>query len=74
MRWYVLAALWVAAYRAEETARPDALFRDPLAATLAGERGKTIAASMPSARSLAFAMTIRTVPRVNFFFYFIVFF
>src|SRR5207342_2112112 len=33
-------ALWAAIYRADETARPDALFRDPLAARLAGERAR----------------------------------
>lgn len=36
-------ARWVATYRAEESSRPDALFRDPLAAKLAGERGRAIA-------------------------------
>ncbi|MDF0530565.1 SAM-dependent methyltransferase [Tsukamurella sp. 8F] len=36
-------ARWVAALRAEETARPDALFRDPLAHRLAGVRGADIA-------------------------------
>jgi methyltransferase (TIGR00027 family) len=36
-------ARWVAAYRARESARPDALFHDPLAERLAGERGKRIA-------------------------------
>ena len=32
-------ALWVAVYRATETERRDALFRDPLAGRMAGERG-----------------------------------
>jgi len=36
-------ARWVAAYRAEESTRRDALFHDPLAEKLAGERGRTIA-------------------------------
>ncbi|QKV96538.1 class I SAM-dependent methyltransferase [Streptomyces sp. NA02950] len=36
-------ARWVAEYRARESARPDALFRDPLATGLAGERGRVIA-------------------------------
>jgi methyltransferase (TIGR00027 family) len=40
-------ARWVAVYRAWETARPDALFRDPYADRLAGERGRAIAALMP---------------------------
>src|SRR5262245_25284084 len=39
-------ARWIAAVRAEETARPDALFKDPLAAKLAGDRGHAIAAAM----------------------------
>jgi len=54
-------ALWVAWYRAQETLRPDAAFRDLLAAKLAGERGRTIADAMPSAKQLAFAMVVRTV-------------
>jgi methyltransferase (TIGR00027 family) len=40
-------ALWVAMYRARETERPDALFRDPYAKRLAGARGERIADSMP---------------------------
>ena len=39
-------ARWVAAYRAWESARPDALFRDPLAARLAGQRGDQMARMM----------------------------
>jgi methyltransferase (TIGR00027 family) len=41
-------ALWVAFYRALETDRPDALFHDPFARALAGERGERIARSQPS--------------------------
>ena len=40
-------ARWVAVYRAWESARPDALFRDPYAHRLAGEHGRAIAALMP---------------------------
>jgi methyltransferase (TIGR00027 family) len=40
-------ARWMAAYRAMETARPDALFNDPYAGRLAGERGHAIAATAP---------------------------
>ncbi|MBV8741981.1 MAG: class I SAM-dependent methyltransferase [Sinobacteraceae bacterium] len=40
-------ARWVAVYRAWESARPDALFHDPYADLLAGDRGKAIAALMP---------------------------
>lgn len=37
-------ALWAAVLRAQESARPDAIFHDPFAARLAGERGHAIAA------------------------------
>jgi len=40
-------AFMAAAYRAAETDRPGALFRDPLAARLAGDRGRKIVASLP---------------------------
>src|SRR6516225_3797644 len=40
-------ARWVAVYRARETERPDALFRDPFARRLAGSRGEQIASAMP---------------------------
>lgn len=43
-------ARWVAAYRAAESARQDALFSDPLAARLAGERGRAIVAAAPPGR------------------------
>jgi O-methyltransferase involved in polyketide biosynthesis len=33
-------ALWIAAYRARETERAGALFHDPLAGRLAGDRGR----------------------------------
>jgi methyltransferase (TIGR00027 family) len=42
-------ARWVAYLRALETDKPDALFRDPLAKKLAGERGRRIAEAMPDA-------------------------
>ena len=35
-------ARWVAFYRAMESERPDAVFRDPFARRLAGERGEAI--------------------------------
>jgi methyltransferase (TIGR00027 family) len=54
-------ALWVAACRAIETERPDALFRDPLAARLAGERGREIARSMRDAKATMWSVAIRTV-------------
>ena len=37
-------ARWVAVYRAMETERPDALFRDPWARRLAGVKGENIVA------------------------------
>jgi methyltransferase (TIGR00027 family) len=40
-------ARWTALYRAAETARPDALFSDPLAKRLAGEHGRAIGARAP---------------------------
>ncbi len=39
-------SFWVAHYRAIETERKDALFKDPFAKKLVGERGERIAASM----------------------------
>ncbi len=39
-------ARWTALHRARETERPDALFRDPFARALAGERGERIAHDM----------------------------
>lgn len=54
-------ALWVATYRAEETARPDALFRDPLAARLVGEKGPQIAARMHRGAYVRWSVAIRTV-------------
>jgi methyltransferase (TIGR00027 family) len=53
-------ALWVAMYRALESERPDALFHDPYARPLAGERGAAIVQSMPRARSMAWPMVVRT--------------
>jgi methyltransferase (TIGR00027 family) len=52
-------ARWVAYYRALETERPDALFRDRLARRLAGERGMAIAKAMP-AGPLPWAIAVRT--------------
>jgi methyltransferase (TIGR00027 family) len=53
-------AYWVAAYRAEETERPDALFRDPHARRLAGERGFRLLDAMPKGRRFAWPMVLRT--------------
>lgn len=54
-------AIWVAHYRAVETARPDALFRDPFAARLAGPRGAAIDAGLQDGRTIAKAIVVRTV-------------
>jgi methyltransferase (TIGR00027 family) len=54
-------ARWVAVYRAMETERPDALFKDPFARQLAGSRGEEIVATMKRGRSMAWAMVVRTV-------------
>ncbi len=53
-------ARWVAVYRAMETARPDALFRDPFARSLAGAKGDEIVRTMKDGHSMAWAMIVRT--------------
>ena len=53
-------ARWVAVYRAMETARPDAIFRDPFAERLAGARGPEIVDAMKQGRAMAWAMIVRT--------------
>lgn len=53
-------ARWVAVYRAMETARPDAIFRDPFAERLAGERGHAIVREIKQGRQMAWAMIVRT--------------
>ncbi len=52
-------AYFVAHLRAVESARPDALFRDPLAARLAGEHGRRIAEATPNPMS-AWQIAMRT--------------
>jgi methyltransferase (TIGR00027 family) len=53
-------ARWVAYFRAVETRRPDALFRDPYAERLAGERGLQIAQSLPDGDKHEWAWMART--------------
>ncbi|MDP9008994.1 MAG: SAM-dependent methyltransferase [Pseudomonadota bacterium] len=53
-------ARWVAVYRARESARSDALFHDPYAELLAGERGHEIAALMPRQARNGWPMIART--------------
>lgn len=53
-------ARWVAVYRAMETERPDAIFRDPHARRLAGGRGAETVDTIPRGRQMAWAMIVRT--------------
>jgi methyltransferase (TIGR00027 family) len=53
-------ARWVAVYRARESARRDALFHDPFAQLLAGERGQAIAAFMPRQARNGWPLIART--------------
>ena len=53
-------ARWVAHFRARETERPDALFRDPYAERLAGERGFSIANNLPEGNKHDWAWAART--------------
>jgi methyltransferase (TIGR00027 family) len=53
-------ARWVAYYRAMETDRRDAIFRDPYARRLAGPEGKRIVDEMPRGKATAWAMVTRT--------------
>ncbi len=53
-------AFWVAYYRWEETQRKDALFRDPLAYKLIGERGAKLAKHMGIQRAMRWSMSLRT--------------
>ena len=54
-------ARWVAYYRAMETDRRDARFRDPYARRLAGPEGQRIVEEMPRGKATAWAMITRTV-------------
>lgn len=53
-------ALWVAIYRAMESERPDAIFHDPYARRLGGERGQAIVDAMPQGASMSWPMVVRT--------------
>ena len=53
-------ARWVAIYRAIESERADALFKDPYARRLGGERGEAIVESMPGGKSNSWPMVVRT--------------
>jgi methyltransferase (TIGR00027 family) len=54
-------AFMVAGFRAAETERREPLFRDPLAAKLAGEHGKKILAALPKTFLGAWSVVVRTV-------------
>lgn len=54
-------AFLIAQCRAIESARPDALFKDPLAARLAGEKGRALVETYPTAAVTSWGMAIRTV-------------
>jgi hypothetical protein len=53
-------ARWVAVYRADETDRPDAVFRDPFARKLAGELGEQIVIAMAEGRKNSWSFVART--------------
>jgi methyltransferase (TIGR00027 family) len=53
-------ARWAAVFRARETERQDALFRDPYAARLAGTLGVEIANTLPEGNRHAWAWVART--------------
>ena len=53
-------ALWVAVHRATESKRKDALFRDPYAERLAGERGKQIVRQLDAGSGSAWSIITRT--------------
>lgn len=53
-------ALWVTVYRARESERADAVFRDPYASKLAGDRGMQMAAAMPFAQRHSWSYVART--------------
>ncbi len=52
-------ARWVAYFRALESERRDALFHDPHARRLAGDRGRTIAETLPKG-PLSWSLAVRT--------------
>jgi methyltransferase (TIGR00027 family) len=53
-------ARWTALHRATESARPDALFNDPLAERLAGEHGRAIVAQVPRSTRNGWWLIART--------------
>lgn len=53
-------ALWMAAVRAAEGERADAVFQDPLGSILAGDRGRKIARSFSRRAMIAWGVVLRT--------------
>src|SRR3989442_1276540 len=53
-------ARWMAAYRAQETERDDAAFKDPFARALAGERGERIAEAIAKVGDYSWPLVART--------------
>lgn len=53
-------ARWTALHRATESARPDALFHDPLAERLAGAHGRAIVAGVPWTNRSGYWLVART--------------
>lgn len=53
-------ARWIAIYRAMESERPDAIFRDPYARRLGGARGEEILRKLPKGRESSWALIVRT--------------
>lgn len=53
-------ALWVAIYRAMESERADAIFRDPYARRLGGARGEAIVREMPDGEAMSWPLVVRT--------------
>jgi methyltransferase (TIGR00027 family) len=53
-------ARWMAVYRARESERDDAVFRDPFARALAGDRGERIASALTFSDANAWSFVART--------------
>jgi methyltransferase (TIGR00027 family) len=52
--------MWVAVYRGVESDRQDALFCDPYARSMAGERGQAIVETLPLGQSMGWSIVVRT--------------
>ncbi len=54
-------AFWIAHFRAIESARPDALFHDPLATRLTEGRGRAIGEAMNEGAMIGWVVALRTI-------------